>query len=86
MANNRLYIINPITNESLCIAKEYPTKGFKIRPFFHCTSLPTAPHLSNKNRVWCEVEIEDYNEMNRPNSQGGLWFLAKRMKVIRKLS
>jgi len=66
-------------------AKEYPTKGFKIRPYFHCTSLPIAPHLTMKNRAWFEVEIDDFIDMNRPKSQGGLWYLAKRMKVIKKI-
>jgi hypothetical protein len=61
----------------------YPTKGFKIRPFWHCTLNPVAPHLSMKNRVWIKVEMEDFEEFQRPNSQGGLWFLAKRIKLIK---
>jgi hypothetical protein len=62
-------------------AKEYPTKGFAFRPFWHCVKLPDAPHLSLKNRVWCEVEIEDYEEYKRPKNQGGIWFLSKRLKI-----
>lgn len=63
-------------------AESHPTKGYKYRPFWHCTSLPNAPHLSEKNRVWCKVEIEDYEKYIRPKSQGGIWYLAKRIKII----
>lgn len=66
-------------------AKEYPTKGYKFRPYFHCTENPSAPHLTLKNRVWCKVEVEDYTEMIRPEKQGGKWILAKRIKLIEKL-
>jgi len=63
-------------------AKSYPTKGFKVRPFWHCTEKPQAPHLSEKNRVWLKVEMEDYQEFMRPQSQGGKWFLANRIKIL----
>ena len=63
-------------------AECHPTKGFAIRPFWHCTSKPVAPHLSEKNRVWIKVEIQDFTDFNRPNSQGGKWYLAKRMKML----
>lgn len=63
-------------------AESHPTKGFKLRPYWHCTSEPNAPHLSTKNRVWVKVEIKDYEEFERPNNQGGLWFLAKKIKFI----
>lgn len=66
-------------------AESHPTKGFKVRPYWHCTSEPNAPHLSTKNRVWVKVEIQDYEEFERPNNQGGLWFLAKRIKFIEKI-
>lgn len=66
------------------MAESHPTKGFKIRPFWHCTSQPHAPHLSIKGREWFEVEMEDYDEYNRPKSQGGLWYLAKKIKIIKK--
>lgn len=66
-------------------AECHPTKGFTVRPFWHCTSQPIAPHLSMKGRVWCEIEMEDYIEFQRPNNQGGLWFLAKKIKVIKKI-
>lgn len=65
------------------IAKCIPTKGFKIRPGFHCCYSMNAPHLSKKNRVWCKVLIKDYQEHQRPLSQGGLWYTAKYMKIIK---
>jgi hypothetical protein len=66
-------------------AKSYPTKGFAVRKGFHCTLTPVAPHLSTNNRVWVEVELQDYEHYDRPESQGGTWVLAQKMKVIREL-
>jgi hypothetical protein len=72
-------------------AEEHPTKGFAFRKGWHCTLKPEAPHLEvggngvGKNRVWVEVEVEDTELYNRPESQGGTWVLAQRMKVIREL-
>jgi hypothetical protein len=63
-------------------AEEYPTKGFKLRPYWHCTGKPIAPHLSKKNRIWVVVEMEDYEEFDRPESQGGMWYLAKRIRLL----
>jgi hypothetical protein len=60
-------------------------RGFKYRPFWHCTSEPIAPHLSMKNRAWYEIEMEDYQDMQRPKNQGGLWYLANRIKIIKKV-
>lgn len=37
---------------------------------------------SGEIRVWKMVEIEDYTEFKRPKSQGGMWYLAKRIKII----
>jgi hypothetical protein len=64
-------------------AECHPTKGFAIRPFWHCTSRPHAPHLSEKGRVWVKVEIEDFTEFVRPDAQGGKWYLAGRMKMLK---
>ena len=39
-----------------------------------------------KGRAWFEVEVEDGAErIDRPASQGGLWYLAKWIKVIKKV-
>lgn len=66
-------------------AESHPTKGYKIRPYWHSVSTPNAPHLSMKNRIWAQVEIEDYEELKRPKSQGDLWFLSNKMKIIKIL-
>jgi hypothetical protein len=63
----------------------FPTKGFAVHPGWHCTAEPNAPHLSPKGRAWFKVEIEEAEPIDRPASQGGRWYLAKRMKVLEKL-
>jgi len=62
-----------------------PTKGFAVRKGWHCTLTPEAPHLSKKNRVWVEVEVDDFEYFNRPESQGGTWVLAQRMQIVKEL-
>ena len=66
-------------------AEPHRTKGFAFRPGWHCCRIPHAPHLSEKGRVWCEVEIEDYQLLERPESQGGAWYLAQRMRLLREI-
>lgn len=66
-------------------AEEHPTKGYAFRPGWHCCAEPVAPHLSKKDRVWCQVEIKDFTEHQRPENQGGLWFTANSLKVIKEL-
>ena len=66
-------------------AELHPKKGFAVRQGWHCTHAPEAPHLSKKGRVWVEVDIEDYEKFERPEAQGGLWYIAQRMKVLRVL-
>jgi len=66
---------------------DLPTGGLAYRPGFHCCRTPNAPHiklrLSNGEiRVWCVVEVEDFEEYVRPASQGGAWLLCKRMRVL----
>ena len=63
-------------------AEKYPTKGFALRPFWHCMEKPVAPHLSLKDRVWKRVDIEEFVEFKRPESQGNTWYLAKRLLVF----
>lgn len=68
-------------------SENIPTKGFAERPGWHCTAEPIAPHLkmklkSGEVRVWKRVLIEDFEEFQRPDSQGGLWYLAKRMMIL----
>ena len=63
-------------------AQSWPTKGFALRPGWHATEVPHAPHLSLKGRIWCEVDIEDYEVVIRPAMQGGIWYLAERMMIV----
>lgn len=66
-------------------AKPYKTKGFAFRPGWHCTKKPHAPHLGMEGRAWYKVEIETYTEHIRPKNQGGMWYLAHRMKILEKV-
>lgn len=66
-------------------AESHPTKGFAYRKGWHCMTKPHAPHLTLRDRVWIEVEIEEYERYLRPESQGGLWALANKIKIIREL-
>lgn len=71
-------------------AESHPTKGFSVRNGWHCCLKPHAPHLTldpknQARRVWVEVEVEDYELYNRPESQGGTWVLAQRMKIVKEL-
>ena len=63
-------------------AQSFPTKGYKLRPFWHCVPKAEAPHLSVNNRRWFEVEIKDWEQLDRPTTQGGTWYLAKKLKVV----
>ena len=67
-------------------AEACPTKGFAFRPGWHCCAQPAAPHLGTRGRVWCEVEINEFAPFVRPASQGGLWYLAQEMRVVRILN
>ena len=70
-------------------AEDRCAAGLARRPGWHCTLKPEAPHLSMETkrdkRVWLEVEVEDFKEVERPPSQGGTWILANRIKFIREL-
>ena len=70
------------------IAENHPTKGFAVRKGWHCTLQPVAPHLNMKlkngeQRVWVECEVEDVEHYSRPESQGGMWVLAQKLKAVR---
>ena len=62
-------------------------KGYAYRPGWHCTKHPVAPHLYSKKepRVWAEVELKGVTELWRPGAQGGLWYIADHMRVLRVL-
>ena len=63
-------------------AEDHPTKGYAHRPGWHVCAEQKAPHLSPKGRAWFRVEITEYQTLERPASQGGIWYLAKYMTVL----
>jgi hypothetical protein len=65
-------------------AEDHPTKGYAHRPGWHVCARPIAPHLTTKGRVWGKVDIEDYVMYARPIRQGGIWYLAQKMKVLER--
>jgi hypothetical protein len=67
-------------------AEAHRTKGYAYRPGWHATLRPIAPHLrQDGDRVWCLVELAGCREYSRPESQGGTWVLAARMRVLQVL-
>ena len=66
-------------------AEAHRTKGFAFRPGWHCCSTPNAPHLKMEGRVWCKVSIKNFTKIVRPASQGGMWYLAKQLKLLKEL-
>ena len=66
-------------------AESHPTKGYTYRPFWHCTNQPVAPHLSEKGRAWYMIEMIGFIEQKRPESQGGLWYLANKIRIIERV-
>ena len=67
-------------------AEDHPTKGYAHRPGWHILHNPNAPHLSKRDRVWVKVQFKDYKKITRPEAQGGVWYLAKQMKVLQILN
>lgn len=68
-------------------AESHRTRGYAFRPGWHVCPEPVAPHLklqlaNGEQRVWYRVEILDYTVEERPVNQGGLWYLAQRMRVL----
>lgn len=66
-------------------AEDVPTTGYAHRPGWHCCADKHAPHLSKKGRVWVRVQIKDYDTHIRPAAQGGKWFTAQQMKILKEL-
>jgi hypothetical protein len=61
----------------------HPTGGYAVRKGWHVLRNPNAPHLKPMpNRVWYAVEIENFTQFERPANQGGVWYLAERMKIL----
>ena len=68
-------------------AEDHPTKGYAHRPGWHAAAAPVAPHLrtTGQDRIWCKVLLRGWLTLARPAAQGGVWYLAERMKVLRRL-
>lgn len=66
-------------------AEAHKKKGFAFRPGWHTTAQPHAPHIKMDGKEWWEVEIEDFYEFKRPESQGGIWYISNKIKIIRKV-
>ena len=66
-------------------AINHKPKALKERKGWHCLLSPHAPHLSEKGRVWALVEVSDFASIKRPESQGGEWLLANRMRIIKTI-
>lgn len=66
-------------------SEDHKTKGYAHRPGWHCCLTPEAPHLSKKGRVWVMVEVDSFETIDRPETQGGVWVLARLMKVIEEI-
>ena len=64
----------------------YPTKGFAVRTGWHATPAPIAPHLGTTGRAWFRVELDEITAIDRPECQGGQWFLAGRMRILGPIS
>lgn len=78
---------HPLPMNEWLEAECHPTKGFAVREGWHCTFERNAPHLkinlaSGQKRVWALCEVENYRTYDRPESQGGAWILADRLKIL----
>lgn len=66
-------------------AEEHLTPGYAFRPGWHICHSQSAPHLSKKGRVWAKVRFSEHTSHKRPVSQGGLWYTANYMTIIKIL-
>lgn len=63
-------------------AEKHLTTGYTYRPGWHACVEKYAPHLTERGRVWCKVELKNVKIYDRPAHQGGQWLLAKSMRII----
>lgn len=78
-----------MTTNEWYTAEDHQTKGYAHRPGWPiCSSPDNAPHLKQDidNRVWCRVQFFDATKLDRPESQGGTWWLANRMRILHEVS
>ena len=75
-----------LLQDTLYMAEDHPTKGFAHRPGWHICSEPIAPHLrQGGDRVWCKVEFDMLSTIERPLSQGGIWYLGKTLMILEEV-
>ena len=68
------------------LAEAHRTKGYAFRPGWHICPTKHAPHLKMKtDRVWCRVQFFDAVTIERPENQGGYWWLADRMRIMEEV-
>lgn len=67
-------------------AEPHRTRGYAYRPGWHICSEPRAPHLSERGRVWCRVEFDHRATLERPESQGGIWYLGENMRILEEIN
>jgi hypothetical protein len=59
------------------------TKGYAFRPGWHVCSEMKAPHLrQGGDRVWAKVEFDPMDVIQRPESQGGTWWLGSTIRIL----
>ncbi|MHA2279922.1 MAG: hypothetical protein ACXAC5_03470 [Promethearchaeota archaeon] len=66
-------------------AESHKRKGFAFRPGWHICCKPHAPHLSERNRVWCKVQFTHRETLFRPKAQGGIWYLGSDIKILNEV-
>jgi hypothetical protein len=71
-------------------AQNLHQKGFAYRPGWHACPWPVAPHLKMKlatgeTRAWFLVHLRQVTVHERDESQGGTWYTARQLKIIRRL-
>lgn len=64
------------------LAEGHRTKNFAYRPGWHATHAPSAPHLSMAGRRWYVVQLRGVQRIKRPESQGGVWYVARWLKIL----
>jgi hypothetical protein len=79
--NRRLRLLAGVAYD----AESHFTKGYAYRPGWHICREPRAPHLTMKGRVWCKVEFTLKETLIRPESQGGIWYLGHRLRIVEEL-
>ncbi len=69
-------------DEWLTADMDLEPRGLATRPGWHVLLSPEAPHLSRRGRTRRQVEAQGIiDRFVRPESQGGLWILARQIRI-----